>query len=293
MRPDFGVLILSHGRPHNVKTWRSLDKAGYTGKRWIVVDDEDKTAHEYIDRYGDAVIVFCKADAAKITDTCDNIDRKDSVLFARNAAWGIAKNLGLRYFLELDDDYSCFQLRFQRNWAYQPIQIKTTADGLFDACVQMLIKTKAKAFCLSQGGDFIGGFPPGKSLQVARRKAMNAFFFDVENPVPFLGRSNDDVNTYTSGNRRGELFLTTMLASIVQAQTQAQAGGLTEMYLHFGTYHKSFMSVLVCPSAVKVGVMEDPRSPHPRIHHVIDWPRCSPMIIPGRFRKSRTEALDA
>jgi hypothetical protein len=290
MRPDFGVLILSHGRPDNVKTWQTLDKAGYTGKRWIVIDDEDKRGQEYIDRYGDAVIVFCKKDAAAITDSLDNIDRRDSVLYARNAAWGIAKSLGLRYFLELDDDYVKFEFRFRRNWAYKVIKLNTTADGLFDACVQMLIKTKARAFCLAQGGDFIGGFPPGKSLQVARRKAMNAFFFDVQNPVYFIGRANDDVNTYTSGGRRGELFLTTMMASIVQAQTQAQSGGLTDMYLHFGTYHKSFMSVLVCPSAVRVGVMQDPRSPHPRVHHVIDWPRCAAMIIPDRFRKSKKVA---
>ena len=43
---DFGVLILTHGRPDNQKTTKALRKHGYTGRIVYVIDDEDKTADE-------------------------------------------------------------------------------------------------------------------------------------------------------------------------------------------------------------------------------------------------------
>ncbi|EFN6257501.1 hypothetical protein FVI12_21595 [Escherichia coli] len=43
MRDDFCAFILTHGRPDKVLTYRTLRRAGYTGKIFIVVDDEDKT----------------------------------------------------------------------------------------------------------------------------------------------------------------------------------------------------------------------------------------------------------
>ena len=60
MRSDFCVFILTHGRPDKVYTVESLRKSGYTGKIYIVIDDEDKTAEEYIRIFGDNVLVFSK-----------------------------------------------------------------------------------------------------------------------------------------------------------------------------------------------------------------------------------------
>jgi hypothetical protein len=47
---DFVVFILTNGRPDNVHTARSLRNHGYTGKIIVVIDDEDKTAEEYLDK---------------------------------------------------------------------------------------------------------------------------------------------------------------------------------------------------------------------------------------------------
>ena len=43
MRDDFCAFILTHGRPYKVHTYQTLRKAGYTGKIYIVIDNEDKT----------------------------------------------------------------------------------------------------------------------------------------------------------------------------------------------------------------------------------------------------------
>ena len=53
MRDDFCAFILTHGRPDKVLTYRTLRRAGYTGKIFIVVDDEDKTRNQYMAEFGE------------------------------------------------------------------------------------------------------------------------------------------------------------------------------------------------------------------------------------------------
>jgi len=55
------------------------------------------------------------------------------------------------------------------------------------------------------------------------------------------------------------------------------------MYLDKGTYVKSFYSVMMNPSAVKVYKMA---TAHPRIHHFISWNNLAPKIISDKFRKT-------
>lgn len=63
MRNDFAVLILSHGRADRVYTIPTLRKGGYTGKIYIVVDNEDEQQDEYMGRI--AVIGTDKSDGIR------------------------------------------------------------------------------------------------------------------------------------------------------------------------------------------------------------------------------------
>ena len=64
--------------------------------------------------------------------------------------------------------------------------------------------------------------------------------------------------------------------SIVQKETQSNAGGLTDIYLELGTYVKSFYSVIAAPSCVKVALMGDKQM---RLHHAVTWKNAVPKII--------------
>ena len=68
--PDtFCVFILTHGRPDNVVTLKTLERCGYTGRLYFVVDNEDATVDRYRENFGeDRVIVFDKKAEA---DACD------------------------------------------------------------------------------------------------------------------------------------------------------------------------------------------------------------------------------
>ena len=281
MRDDFAVFILSHGRADNVITARTLEKYGYTGKWYVIIDDEDEQAPTYYKNFGDRVIMFSKDEASLITDTADLIEKRNTVLFARNMCHGIAEKLGLTYFLELDDDYKDFQYRYVKGEKLKVIQIKDL-DAIFDAMLSFLDVSGAKTVTFAQGGDFLGG-AQGSSIQKGlMRKAMNTFFCRVDRPFRFHGRCNDDVNTYLLGNNRGDLFFTVALAMVLQVQTQQNKGGLTEMYLELGTYTKSFYSVVHAPQAVKISTIN---SNHSRIHHLINYEHCTPKILNEKYRK--------
>lgn len=288
MRDDFAAFILTHKRPDRQKTLNLLQRAGYTGKVFLVVDDEDPTLDEYKRLYGDRVVVFSKDAGRAITDDADNHPKGRSVVYARNMCWDIARSLGVRYFIQLDDDYQGIEIRQKSDLSQCSARPYGYADDIFSALIEWLeCDPRILSVAMAQGGDLIGG--PNKSKGVwSRRKAMNTFVCATDRPFKFRGRLNDDVNTYVALGRRGHIFLTTMQALMHQPRTQSAPGGLTEVYLESGTYAKSFMSVMWEPSCVKISVLGGPCKGKPgywRIHHYIDGPKAYPCILPERYRK--------
>ena len=60
MLDNFAVFILTHGRPDNVITYKTLQRQGYTGPVYIIVDNEDKTIDLYRKNFGRILIDFYK-----------------------------------------------------------------------------------------------------------------------------------------------------------------------------------------------------------------------------------------
>lgn len=281
MTDDFCVFILSHGRADRVYTLKTLNSGGYSGKWYIVIDNEDEQGEQYRQKYGDHVLVFDKLVESMQFDAMDTSDDRRSVVYARNACFGLAKELGFRYFLELDDDYTSIELRYREE---NKLKIKKCKDldRLFGIYLDFLKDTNALTVAMAQGGDLIGGCNSKNFKRRVLRKCMNSFFCDSERPFKFIGRVNEDVNTYVHKGSQGELMLTAVDASIVQKQTQSNVGGMSEMYQDSGTYAKSFYTVMIAPSCVHVSMMGDK---HMRIHHHVSWDNAVPKIISDRWRK--------
>lgn len=283
MRDDFCAFILTHGRPDRVHTFKTLQRAGYTGKVYIVIDDEDKTADEYRARFGDKVLQFCKSEIAARIDEGDNFNDRRAIIYARNACWDLARQVGCRYFIQLDDDYNSFVIRYNSQLQYSGFTVKRNIDGVLDSMLQYYIDIPALSIAMSQGGDHMGG-SEGKSPSL-RRKCMNSFICSTDRPFSFVGRVNEDVNTYTMDGRRGKLFLTVLQAQLNQLTTQSNAGGMTDLYLDGGTYLKTFYTILYSPSCVKIGILKDPRGGPERIHHKINWHHTAPKILSEQHKK--------
>lgn len=280
IRNNFVTFILTHGRPDKVVTYETLKNNGYTGPIVFVVDNEDNTVEEYKRRY-ENVYVFDKLDISRRYDTVDIGSDRRAIFYARNACFEIAKELGYKYFLELDDDYTCFRSRVDKDGKFATIYHRDL-DSLFESMLQFLDDSNAHTVAFAQTGDFIGGMGSRVYKQKLARKAMNSFFCTTDRPFRFIGRINEDVNTYVLEGSRGKLLFTVADASLDQKQTQSNSGGMTELYLDAGTYVKSFFTIITNPSSVKIHVMGQS---HKRIHHSINWDHAVPKIISGDFKK--------
>lgn len=282
MRDDFAVFILTHGRADVMKTTSVLEYGGYTGRTYFVIDDEDAQAELYKKRFGEEnVITFCKQEAYDETDTMDTFNIHSAIVYARNRSFKIAKDLGLKYFLQLDDDFIDLQWRWIENGRLRGKRMRHF-DDLFNAMIRFLEDTDADTVAFCQGGDYIGGAESGVMEKGLLRKAMNSYFCRTDRPITFRGTMNEDVVTYSTLSSRGHLFFSVTGTCIIPLATQSLKGGMTEEYRATGTYLKSFYSVMSMPSAVKVDCM---MTAHSRIHHSVSGNNAYPKIIGERYRK--------
>lgn len=283
MRSDFVAFILTHGRAGSVITDKTLRKCGYTGSIVYVIDNEDRQVDKYKQKFHD-VVMFDKLAISKTFDEADNFEDRRSIVYARNACFDIAKELGYKYFIELDDDYDTFSFTYGRNGAVKQRTIKQL-DRIFEAMVQFYEGTSIMTVAMAQRGDFVGGkdndIIRGEKL---KRKAMNSFICSTDRSFHFVGRINEDVNTYTTLGSRGYLFLQIPHVALNQKQTQSNKGGMTDIYMNQGTYVKSFYTVMMMPSSVKVGLMGNSMETK-RLHHTISWNNTVPKIIKESFKK--------
>ncbi len=278
---SFAVFILTHGRPDNVLTYKTLKKCNYTGKIYFILDDEDLTIDRYIENFGiENIIVFDKKTMADNMDEANNFNNRKVIVHARNFTFKIAKKLGIKHFLQLDDDY------YEINYKYLDIKgskMPKNIDKIFDLMITYLKSIPALSVAFAQMGDFIGGIDNGKGLyRFSKRKCMNSFFCSTDKYFQFLGSINEDVNTYTTLASRGNLFLTIPVIAINQKDSQLQKKGMSDIYKEQGTYIKSFTSVLFNPSGVKASIMN---ANHKRIHHSIKWKNTTPMIINQKYKQ--------
>lgn len=282
---DFAIFILTHGRPTNIKTMATLKECGYTGKLYLVVDDEDKTLDKYIANFGkERVVVFNKKEMADQVDEGNNFNERRTITHARNACFKIAKDLGIKYFMELDDDYISFEYRYvSRCGEKLKVHYVSNLDAVLGLYLEFYKATGFSSMAFAQGGDFIGGVENKYATKKPLiRKCMNSFICSTERPFQFIGAMNEDVNTYVTLGSRGVLFGTIPMISLVQTATQSQKHGITDMYLRFGTYCKAFTTVMMHPSSVRISMMN---TSNPRIHHLIKWQNTTPMIVSEQYRK--------
>jgi hypothetical protein len=185
--------------------------------------------------------------------------------------------------MQLDDDYRKFEYRYASGHTLKSLAIRSL-DEVFEAYITLLQDTDALTVAMAQGGDFINGIIDFKKSPIAR-KAMNTFIFRTDRPMTFVGRMNDDVNSFLTYGSRGELIITAKQAMITQLDSQLYKGGMTDMYLLNGTYMKSMYALMMAPSCVKVQTMQ---TRNPRIHHRITWDNAVPKIINQKHSKKVT-----
>ena len=105
MRNDFAIFIPSYDRCEILKrkTLHMLKEYKYTGKWFVVVDDNDP------------LLIFHKPDYYDYYDTCFNKKNIEAKLYPVAFIDDISKKLDLKYYLMLDDDITKFLFRYNDN----------------------------------------------------------------------------------------------------------------------------------------------------------------------------------
>ena len=295
----FCIIILSHGRPQDQATVSTLDRFGYTGDWYILLDDEDSTIEEYKKLYGeDKIKVFSKEEIMDSVDTLDNFHIRKTVVYARNASYKVVKGMGYKYFMMCEDDHDSVRWRMSPEIVYSSKMVSFdknyhALDQIIDIMLDYFIATpRIQTLCMAQSGDYIGGGNSRMATAQFRRKAMGTFITRVDNPIKFSGTMNDDTNAYTSLASMGNLMLTTGFIAVNTKQTQKNSGGNTELYASMGTYVKSFYSVIGHPSGVKISTLANNgdrvKNNIFRVHHRVNWKNVAPMILRQNVKKFLT-----
>ena len=153
---DFAVFILSHGRADTISTYKALRDGGYTGRTYVVIDNEDDQEELYRQKFGDDIIQFDKRDYLEKTDLGDlDTDRRIGV-FARNFIQDEAKRLGYKFHLQLDDDVHGFGYRFVQDGRLRCVKCNHL-DEVFDGMVQMMKGTPITSLSFGLSSYYLGG----------------------------------------------------------------------------------------------------------------------------------------
>lgn len=282
MENKFCIFIISHGRPNDIITLKTLKKAGCQLPIYIVIDNEDKKIEDYKNKYGDLIYIFDKKYYASLVDEYDNFNNRRTTTHARNYCFDLAKDLGYEYFLVLDDDYTEFKMRINNNLEHPTgrFLIIKNIDNVFLKTLNYYKESNFSSICYSQGGDWFGG--ETNFNKKPKRKAMNSFFCSVNRRFWFISRLNEDVNTYMALGKTTGIFMTIPFIQIDQHQTQKTQGGMTDSYIDGGTYVKSFYTILNRPDCTEINLMGRTNK---RMHHLIKWKYAAPVIINQKYKK--------
>ena len=277
---DFAVFILSHGRADTISTYKALRDGGYTGRTYVVIDNEDDQEDLYRQKFGDDIIQFDKRDYLEKTDLGDlDTDRRIGV-FARNFIQDEAKRLGYKFHLQLDDDVHGVTYRFAQGKVLRALHC-SHLDEVFSGMVEYMKETPITSLSFALSAYNMGGVD-GSIKDGMTRKTMTTFLMRADDVQYFHMRMNDDITTSLINGMRGKLYYSYLPIEVEVDKTQVKAGGMTDIYQKNGTYRKSFYSVMCCPSCVKVSAMGITDY---RIHHTISWNNAVPKLLSERWCK--------
>lgn len=281
-RKQFAIFILSHGRAENVKTAKMLSDSNYKGDWYIVIDNEDGQENIYREKYGDRILQFDKKAEADLTDTGDIGNDRRCGVFARNAIQKIARNMGYKCHLQLDDDFTGITFRIIESGRLVAKRCKNLDELLF-AMFEFIMETRITDLSFGLSSYYLGGAKNKNYAEGLIPKTMGSFMMKADDPIEFRMRMNDDITSTAYAWSLGKMCFSVMECQVETPPTQHDKGGMTDIYQDNGTYRKSFYSVLMCPSYMRLAQQGIKNF---RIHHETNWAKCCPCIISEKWKKN-------
>lgn len=244
----FAIYILTNGRPNHQYTLDFLRKS-FKGDVFLCCDNEDKTLEEYRKNYGEQVVVFNKNEWVSKSDPMDNFRSKNSVLYARNAVFQLAKDMGYEYFVMVDDDVTGLSFRYEKNGKLVGKPVKDF-NKVSSVILEAMDNTGTDFFSFGLDKIYIGGLANGQYQKKIIDKVYCFVFCSTEQQHFYKGIMNEDEIHNILSMSVGTLVKTTTL---IQIQTKPigrdSVGGNAETYNENGyySYNRNFYPIIAFP----------------------------------------------
>lgn len=277
---DIHIFIPSYHRPYNIKTAKYFVKKGWEAcKIHVFIDSETDDEEDYKKSTMELGVQLHIFDMEEARNRYDYVHRaspsRRSAGQARNMFQDFAKSNGIDFYCVIDDDTSCYQVRF-------PVRTRKgviTASGseirqTFNAVEDFMRRHKIGLFGLPQCGDHIGGVKPYLYIS----KVMNTTFYLM--PYVYRGErgvQDDDTSLFCGVHNEGYFTGSWGVGlTLLQTQSATQAGGLTDLYNECKLLNKSLVVPIQFPSAVYA---EKQKMNGGRLHHHIVYTNLKPCVL--------------
>ena len=253
MKNDYAVFIISHKRPE-VGTLKALEKSGYTGDYFIVIDDTDPTIEEYKSRYGEHLLVFNKEEIWEGTDTIDNFKIMTCCTYPRNYCIKAAREKGYKYLVNLDDDIKMFMFRFVQGEKLASSSIKDIGK-VFEEYIKFMETAQLTCSGFIMAGKLIGGRKNPLVDSCFYSRPTNCFIMKASTPY-FKGTYYEDAIYAIQNNKQG--YLTYALMPVVicgsPPMKNHDGGGMTAAYEEQNEFTQYFHIKVAEPTSIKLKV---------------------------------------
>lgn len=283
----YAVFILSHLSPDNCKTLDTLLKCNYSGKYYIVVDDEDKYLPQYKSKYKEHLVIFNKAYYMLNSDTgLKPGDNVGCALYARNAVEDIASYLGLDAFLVMDDDVLNFKFRIIN---HEEQTLKTAAinsiDAVFNNYIETIINSNITCGFFGTQNFYMGGYKLiVNGYMIERRVGSNVFIRNASKPCKWSMSMFEDFSTCILYGSRGDIFITlpqvecVMAPQFTQLKNKNKTDGNVELYTKLSDFKRGLFPLTALPSCCTAKMYRGKFIPY------MDRNTAYPKIISNKFR---------
>lgn len=279
----FAVMICTHGRPYKQLTLQTLRKSGYTGKIYLIVDNEDDTVSELssvAETFNAEIKMFDKEYYFQTMDkgTIDN--HRACILYAKGFCEDFAKSLGLDAFIIADDDMTGFRHRYCEGDVLKSTKIRNTLDEVIIAYVDFMLKLNLSTI----GFGFVSCFYQGVNAlnyeqMLKYRIPYNFIFRNCNHIVDWKSWFGEDVVTATYYNMIGQLWLTVPLVQQDILPISTAVGGMREIYADNSSVKLTMQNLKYLPSELSTYCHRG------TFKATIQHDRAYPMLISGRYKK--------
>lgn len=248
------VFICTHGRPDTQHTLKTLRDSGYTGKIYLVLDDEDETYPYYHHNLGycDDIWEFNKQFYIDKSDTGTNENQRKCILYAKNCCEDLAQNMKLDAFVIADDDILNFRFRYAEDGHLKSQKVLSTMDDIMDAYYKAMLDCNMVATGFGFTQFYFSGSDSFSSDNIQKyRVPYNFVFRNANYKVDWMSWFGEDIITAVYYGRIGQLWTALPYVQQEIVSLASADGGMKDTYDSNSSVRLAMQNVMYLPAELK------------------------------------------